>query len=87
MNLQKVISGLPVSNWDHAVNGGTFLDDGTLVFAIGGNTNRGVPFYALGGLPESPFSAAIIEAQVLMCGIVYNSLCKFLCCVTNSLIP
>lgn len=40
---QKVITGLPVSNRDHAVNGGTFTHDGTLLVAIGGMTNQGYP--------------------------------------------
>lgn len=62
--LKPVISGLPVSNRDHGVNGGDFLDNGTLLMAIGGMTNQGYPGDFMGGLPESPFSGAILQAKV-----------------------
>jgi hypothetical protein len=39
----EVISGLPVSNHDHAVNGMDFGDHGELYFMVGGNTNAGIP--------------------------------------------
>jgi glucose/arabinose dehydrogenase len=38
-----VISGLPVSDHDHGVNGLEFGDAGELYIQIGGNTNAGVP--------------------------------------------
>ncbi len=53
-----------MSNRDHAVNGGTFLDDGTLLIAVGGMTNQGMPGVQMGGLPESPLSGAILQAKV-----------------------
>lgn len=62
--MQPVISGLPVSNRDHGVNGGDFLDNGTLLMAIGGMTNQGYPGDLMGGLPESPLSGAILQAKV-----------------------
>jgi glucose/arabinose dehydrogenase len=62
--LQPLITGLPVSNHDHGVNGLTFDNDGNLLIAVGGNTNAGVKDPDLGDLPESPFSAAILKANV-----------------------
>lgn len=61
---QSVLSGLPVSNRDHSVNGGDFLDDGTLLIACGGMTNQGYPGKLMGGLPESPLCAAILQSKV-----------------------
>lgn len=59
-----MISGLPVSNQDHGVNGLNFLDDGTLLIAVGGMTNQGYPGLKMGGLPESPLGGAILQAKV-----------------------
>lgn len=42
--LHPVVSGLPVSNWDHSVNGGFVLDNGSLVWAMGASTNAGMIF-------------------------------------------
>lgn len=39
--LHVMIKGLPVSNWDHAVNGGVVTDDGRLLWAMGASTNAG----------------------------------------------
>lgn len=38
-----LITGLPVSDHDHALNGLEFGDHGELYFLVGGNTNAGVP--------------------------------------------
>lgn len=46
------------------MNGGVFLDDETLVIAVGGMTNQGMPGTNMGGLPESPLSGAILQAKV-----------------------
>ncbi|EDX86073.1 Carbohydrate binding module (family 6) [Synechococcus sp. PCC 7335] len=62
--LTPLITGLPVSNHDHGVNGLEFDDQGDLLIAIGGNTNAGVPNDNIGGIPESPFAAAIIKAEI-----------------------
>jgi len=62
--VEPVITGLPTSNHDHAVNGMTFDDDGDLLFSIGGNTNAGVPACNFGGIPESPLSGAVLEAHL-----------------------
>jgi hypothetical protein len=59
-----VVTGLPTSNHDHAVNGMSFDDAGDLLFAMGGNTNAGVADCACGGIPESPLSGAILRAEL-----------------------
>ncbi len=59
---QPLITGLPVSNHDHAVNGMTFDNNGDLLLANGGNTNAGIPSANMGTLPESPLSGAILKA-------------------------
>jgi glucose/arabinose dehydrogenase len=59
-----LITGLPVSNHDHGVNGLQFDNNGDLYIAIGGNTNAGISNSNIGGLPESPFSAAILKATI-----------------------
>ena len=60
---QPLITKLPVSNHDHAVNGMQFDNNGDLLIANGGNTNAGVQDCAIGDLPESPLSAAILRAK------------------------
>ncbi len=62
--VKPLITGLPVSNHDHGVNGLTFDNQGNLYIAVGGNTNGGVPNSSIGGLPESPFTAAILKADI-----------------------
>jgi N-acetylneuraminic acid mutarotase/glucose/arabinose dehydrogenase len=60
---QTLISGLPVSNHDHANNGIVFDNNGDLLISVGSATNAGVPWASMGLLPESPFSAAILKAE------------------------
>lgn len=62
-----IVSGLPVSAHDHAVNGLVFLADGTLLVAVGGSTNAGVHSIdgELGEVPESPLSGAILAFSML----------------------
>ncbi len=62
--VQPLITGLPVSNHDHSVNGMAFDNNGDLYICVGGNTNAGVPSCILGGLPESPLSGAILKAEL-----------------------
>ncbi|OUL26907.1 hypothetical protein BV372_26140 [Nostoc sp. T09] len=62
--LTPLITGLPTSNHDHGVNGLTFDNKGDLYINIGGNTNAGVINANIGGIPESPFSAAILKAEI-----------------------
>ena len=62
--LTPLITGLPVSNHDHGVNGIEFDNNGDLYFTIGSNTNAGIVSEAIGGLDESPFTAAVIKAEI-----------------------
>ena len=58
-----LITGLPVSNHDHAVNAIEFDNNGDLLICVGSATNAGVSDAGSGGLPESPLSAAILKAR------------------------
>jgi len=59
-----LVTGLPVSNHDHGINGLTFDNNGDLLIAVGSNTNAGIPANGLGGLPESPLSGAVLKAKL-----------------------
>jgi glucose/arabinose dehydrogenase len=61
-----VITNLPVSDHDHAVNGLEFGDHGELYIQVGGNTNAGVPGRLSGTrlLKENPLSAATLVAYL-----------------------
>lgn len=63
---KPIISGLPVSNHDHGVNGLEFDNDGKLHIQVGGFTNAGVNDARgrLGGIEENPLSAASLIADV-----------------------
>jgi len=58
-----LVTQLPTSNHDHGVNGMVFDNNGDLLVALGGNTNAGVAWPDMGDLPESPLTAAILEAE------------------------
>lgn len=58
-----VVSGLPVSDHDHSVNGLAFTTSGDLLIQVGGTTNAGVPAKAFENLPESVLSAASLIAR------------------------
>ncbi|MEE8310888.1 MAG: IPT/TIG domain-containing protein, partial [Candidatus Binatia bacterium] len=62
--VEPVVTGLPTSNHDHAVNGLAFDSDGNLLVAVGGNTNAGIEACAFGAVPESPLSGAILEVEL-----------------------
>jgi glucose/arabinose dehydrogenase len=62
--VEQLISGLPVSNHDHGINGLQFDNSGNLLIAIGGNSNAGITNCNMGALPESPLSAAILKAHI-----------------------
>ncbi|CDF33842.1 unnamed protein product [Chondrus crispus] len=72
-----IITGLPVSNHDHGVNNLVFDDDGLLHFQVGAATNAGKPDETIGGIDESPLSAASLVADIYSPGfngtIVYDS--------------
>jgi glucose/arabinose dehydrogenase len=61
-----VVTNLPVSDHDHAVNGLEFGDHGELYIQVGGSTNAGVPGQLSGTrlLKENPLSAATIVAYL-----------------------
>lgn len=61
-----IVSGLPVSSYDHGVNGLQFASNGDLYIAVGSSTNAGVSKVddSLGGVPDSPLSAAIVIARL-----------------------
>lgn len=69
---RRILSGLPVSNHDHGVNGHAWDDDGRLYVSVGGSTNAGVAVRGetkaardlVGGVPDSPLSGAVLVANV-----------------------
>lgn len=69
-----VVSGLPVSNHDHGLNGLVFDDEGNLHIQVGGNTNAGYDDgnEALGGIPETALSGASLIAPVSKSGFNGN---------------
>ncbi|MEM8501875.1 MAG: malectin domain-containing carbohydrate-binding protein, partial [Cyanobacteria bacterium P01_D01_bin.1] len=62
--LTPLITGLPVSNHDHGINGLEFDNDGNLYIAVGGNTNAGIVSEAIGGIDEASFTAAVLKAEI-----------------------
>jgi N-acetylneuraminic acid mutarotase/glucose/arabinose dehydrogenase len=60
---EPLITQLPTSNHDHAVNGLDFDNNGDLLICVGSNTNAGVKHPLSGDLVESPLSAAILKAE------------------------
>src|SRR5205085_1857813 len=66
--VKPLITGLPVSNLDHAINGITFDDAGNLLICVGSETNAGVPSLAMGTLPNCPLDAAILKAPISKVG-------------------
>ena len=63
-----LITRLPVSNHDHAINGLEFDNNGDLLICVGGTTNAGVPHAQIGLTPESPLSGAILKARTSLPG-------------------
>ncbi|MDX9972802.1 MAG: malectin domain-containing carbohydrate-binding protein [FCB group bacterium] len=68
LEVTPLITGLPVSNHDHGINGLEFDMNGNLLICVGGNTNAGVEHCNMGGLPESPLTAAVLQAPVWKTG-------------------
>jgi len=62
--VKPLITGLPVSNRDHAINGMTIDDAGNLLICNGSMTNAGIPSLPMGTLPNSPLDAAILKALI-----------------------
>jgi len=79
--VEPVITNLPTSNHDHAVNGMVFDDAGDLLVLVGGNTNAGVIACPLGGIPESPLSGALLKAELSKPG--FNGAIEYVDAVTG----
>jgi Glucose / Sorbosone dehydrogenase/IPT/TIG domain len=64
--VEDIITGLPVSDHDHGVNGIEFGDKGELYIQIGGNTNAGIPGPMSGSQlqKENVLSAATLVADL-----------------------
>ena len=63
--LTPVVTGLPVSGFDHGINGLQFDGEGNLLINVGGNTNTGVFDNVFGSdAPESPLTSAILRARI-----------------------
>ncbi len=62
--INPLITNIGVSNHDHGVNGLLFDHKGDLLITVGSNTNAGIANNALGGIDESPFTAAILKAEI-----------------------
>jgi len=69
---RDVVTGLPVSDLDHGVNGIEFGDNGELYIQVGGNTNAGIPgaLSSSGKQKDALFSAATLVAHLARPG--YN---------------
>ena len=59
-----LVDNIGVSNHDHGVNGLAFDGNGDLLITVGSNTNAGVADDDIGGLDESPLTAAILKAEI-----------------------
>ena len=62
--VKPLITGLPVSNRDHAINGMQIDDAGNLLICSGSMTNAGIPSIPMGTLPNSPLDASILKALI-----------------------
>lgn len=62
--LTPLVDNIGVSNHDHGVNGLAFDNQGDLLINVGSNTNAGIVDDAIGGIDESPFTAAILKAEI-----------------------
>ena len=61
----EIITGLPVSGFDHGINGLQFDGEGNLLIGVGGNTNTGVfDGVFASDAPESPLTSAILRARI-----------------------
>ena len=75
--VDPLVTGLPVSNHDHGINGMAFDAVGDLLVAVGGTTNAGVAGDCqIGALPESPLSAAVLKVRLTAPG--FNGAVQYL---------
>lgn len=61
---RRVVTGLPVSDKDHAVNALAFDANGDLFITVGSSTNAGIADPSFGSLDESVLSASVVRAQI-----------------------
>ncbi len=73
-DVADVVTGLPVSNHDHAVQAIQFLPGGRMIISIGGFTNGGIslPNDLLGGFGSNPLAGALIECPTSGTNIEYT---------------
>lgn len=77
--IRHIVTGLPVSDLDHAVNGIEFGDRGELYIQVGGNTNAGVPgpLSSSGKQKDGLLSASTLVAHLSRpgydCNVMYDS--------------
>lgn len=62
---KTIISGLPVSAFDHSVNKVAFDNNGLLFITVGSSTNAGIPSGKTLNLQDSILSAAVLTAPVM----------------------
>lgn len=62
--LTPLVKNIGVSNHDHGINGLAFDANGDLLITSGSNTNAGIADKSIGGIDESPFTAAILKAEI-----------------------
>ena len=62
--LTPLVQNIGVSNHDHGINGLAFDANGDLLITSGSNTNAGIADKSIGGIDESPFTAAILKAEI-----------------------
>lgn len=60
-NPVPLVTGLPLSNHDHGLNGMFVDDNGDILLCSGSNTNAGIKWPLSGDVPESPLSAALLR--------------------------
>ena len=64
-SVTELVTGLPVQqDHDHGVNGMAHTTDGRLLVQIGGATNAGVTDNRIGGMAETPLSAATLQIDI-----------------------
>lgn len=73
---KHIVSGLPVSDHDHSVNGLDFDQNGNLLASVGGVTNMGLPSASFGNIWETPLSAAMIKVQLSL-GASFNGVVQY----------
>jgi len=79
-----LVTGLPQSNHDHAINGMFVDDNGDLLLCSGSNTNAGIKWPTSGDVPESPLSAALLKICISRPG--FNGNIQYEDSVTGSLV-